>query len=416
MFIVSFPYAVHQGGYWAIFAMLAVAGICCYTGKILVECLYVTGKDGVKKRVRTSYGEIAEQVLGKWMGKVLVSSAQVIELLMTCILYVLLAGELLKGSFSTKSMPLSAWICLSTIPLLFCSFLKTMRRVSFLSLWCSIAHMFINIMIILYCLTLVHQWQPLAVKINPNIWTVPISLGIIVFSYTSQIFLPTLEGKMVRRERFNCMMHCTHIAAAVFKAVFSYIGYITWGENTQEVITNNLPRTLKIAVNVILVVKALLSYPLPYFAAVEIIEKAFFDKKTIFPSCYRENVSIKWWGIGLRALLVIATTLLAIFIPHFALLMGLIGNFTGTTLSFILPCVFYLSLKRDELHWYSKLWLLFIIFLGTLSGSIGIYYSFRALVLAFQGRSVIPWSHTNSFSKFDDMAANETLQISIMGG
>lgn len=40
MFIVSLPFAVLRGGYWAIAAMIGIAHICCYTGKILVECLY----------------------------------------------------------------------------------------------------------------------------------------------------------------------------------------------------------------------------------------------------------------------------------------------------------------------------------------------------------------------------------------
>jgi len=412
MFIVSFPYAVHQGGYWAIFAMIFVAIICCYTGKILVDCLYEDGKEGERVRVRTSYGDIAERVFGKRIGKPLVSSAQVMELLMTCILYVLLCGDLLKGSFPTKVVPLSVWICLSTIPLLFCAFLKTMRRVSWLSLWCSVAHMLINIIILIYCFTLIKQWQPRAVKIKPDIWTVPISLGIIVFSYTSQIFLPSLEGKMVKREKFGCMMYWTHLAAAVFKAVFSYIGYVTWGEETEEVITNNLPTTLKIIVNVILVIKALFSYPLPYFAAVEIIENSFFQDqaKTFFPSCYRDNLSIKWWGIALRMLLVVVTMLLAIFIPHFALLMGLIGSFTGTMLSFVWPCIFHLYLKRHTSPLYMKICDIVIIILGVLCGAMGMYYSARALVLAFQGKSVVPWYHTVAVShEIQHFTSNETL-------
>lgn len=40
MFIVSLPFAVLRGGYWAIAAMIGIAHICCYTGKILVDCLY----------------------------------------------------------------------------------------------------------------------------------------------------------------------------------------------------------------------------------------------------------------------------------------------------------------------------------------------------------------------------------------
>ena len=46
MFVVSLPYAVLHGGYWAITAMIGVAYICCYTGKILVDCLYVTNDEG----------------------------------------------------------------------------------------------------------------------------------------------------------------------------------------------------------------------------------------------------------------------------------------------------------------------------------------------------------------------------------
>ena len=415
MFIVSFPYTVHQGGYWALFAMCFVAIICCHTGKILVDCLYEDGKDGRLIRVHTSYGDIAEQVFGKRVGKPIVNVAQVIELLMTCILYVLLCGELLKGSIPAESINLSVWIVLSTVPLLFCAFLKTMRRVSWLSLWCTIAHMLINIIIIIYCFTCVREWQPRAVKISPDIWTVPISLGIIVFSYTSQIFLPTLEGKMVKRERFSCMMHWTHIAAAVFKVVFSWIGYVTWGENTEEVITNNLPQALKVIVNIILVAKALFSYPLPYFAAVEIIEKSFFQDqaKTVFPSCYRDNMSIKWWGICLRLLLVLFTMILAIIIPHFSLLMGLIGSFTGTMLSFVWPCVFHLYMKRETLPWYKKVIDIFIIVLGIILGAMGIYYSGRALILAFQSRDIIPsWVPKLSLNS---KGVNETMKSTLMG-
>lgn len=416
MFIVSFPYTVHQGGYWSIFAMIIVAYICCYTGKILVACLYEEQKDGRLVRVRASYADIAARVFGDRFGRPVVNSAQFIELLMTCILYVLLCGDLLKGSFKVQSMPLSAWITIGTVPLLFCAFIKTMRRVSWLSLWCSVAHMLINIIIVIYCLTLANQWQPQAVKINPSIGTMPIALGIIVFSYTSQIFLPTLEGKMIRREKYHCMLGWTHVAAAIFKVVFSYIGFVTWGEDTEEVITNNLPWTLRVIVNLILVAKALLSYPLPYFAAVEIVESIFFQDqaKTPFQSCYRGNMSIKWWGILLRLLLVIVTMLMAIFIPHFAILMGLIGSFTGMMLSFVWPCIFYLYIKRDTIRWPEKLLNMLIIFLGVLFGLMGLYSSSSALVRAVkEGHSSRHVS--NMLSEISEKATNETLKSTLLG-
>lgn len=109
MFIVTFPYAVYEGGYWAVFSMVFVAWICCYTGKILVECLYETDDEGVERRVRSSYVEVAECVWGRTFGGRIVNCAQIIELLMTCILYILLCGDLMIGSFPNTPLDLPSW-------------------------------------------------------------------------------------------------------------------------------------------------------------------------------------------------------------------------------------------------------------------------------------------------------------------
>ena len=103
MFIVALPYGVLHGGYWAILAMLGVAHICCHTGKILVECLYEVDESGHGEptKVRFSYKEIAQEVFGQNVGGYIVLGAQLIELLMTCILYVVLCGDLMMGAFHT---------------------------------------------------------------------------------------------------------------------------------------------------------------------------------------------------------------------------------------------------------------------------------------------------------------------------
>ena len=63
-----------------------------------------------------------------------------------------------------------------------------------------------------------------------DILSFPIALGVIVFSYTSQIFVCTLEGNMLDRSKFHCMLNWSHIAAAVFKALFGYVGFVTFQE------------------------------------------------------------------------------------------------------------------------------------------------------------------------------------------
>ena len=399
MFIVTFPYAVLEGGYWAIFSMVFAAYVCCYTGKILVDCLYEENAMGVKERVRDSYVSIAEEVWGKRIGGRIVNLAQIIELLMTCILYVLLCGDLMMGSFPDTPMDLASWIMVSAALLLPCAFLRSLRHVSYLSFWCTVAHMFINFIILIYCFTRARQWHWSDVQIKIDIWTFPISLGIVIFSYTSQIFLPTLEGNLIDKRKFHCMIHWTHVAAAIFKAGFAYIGFLTFGFATKEVITNNLPsHAMRIIVNLFLVAKALLSYPLPYFAAIDLLERAFFggdvangDKPTGHLSCYDAGGALKVWALALRLLLVVFTLFMAIFIPHFAILMGLIGSFTGNMLSLVWPCYFHLRIKGPKLTLFQKSIDVGIILMGLICAVLGIYYSGHALIRAFQGEEPRPF-------------------------
>ncbi|XP_077991048.1 vesicular inhibitory amino acid transporter-like [Glandiceps talaboti] len=390
MFIVAFPYSVLHGGYWAIVVIIGIAYICCWTGKILVYCLYEEDESGNKVRVRHTYVEIAEAVWGKRKGAQVVHAAQFVELIMTCILYLVLCGDLLKNSFKHSGIPESAWTIISAFFLVPCAFLRNLKSVSRLSMGCTVAHIFINIIIFGYCMTRIQHWHWKEVRILVDINYFPIVLGIVVFSYTSQIFLPSLEGSMDDKQHFNKMMHWTHALAGIFKGLFGYVGFLTWGWATKEVITDNLPSDIfRAIVNLFLVVKALLSYPLPYFASVELIERTFFMGRpaTPFPSCYALDGGLTVWSIFIRSLLGVLILLLAIYIPHFAILMGLIGSFTGTMLSFIWPCWFHMKLMWHKIPLYQKLFDVIIILTGVICGTVGIVYSSQALVAAYHENS-----------------------------
>lgn len=152
-------------------------------------------------------------------------------------------------------------------------------------------------------------------------------------------------------------------------------------------ITNNLRGVfLKGTVNICLVMKAILSYPLPYYAAAELLERAFFrgPPKTVFPTIWTTDHELKVWGLAWRIGLIVFTVMMAIFIPHFSTLMGFIGSFTGTMLSFIWPCYFHLKLKRSTMDSRAIYCDCFIIFLGCLFGVIGIYESGSALIKSYQ--------------------------------
>ena len=114
---------------------------------------------------------------------------------------------------------------------------------------------------------------------------------------------------MIKPNQFNSMLNWSHVAAAIFKALFAYVGFLTWGYETQEEITNNLPtQGFKATVNICLVIKALLSYPLPFYAAADILEQCLFRGKpeTFFNSVRKPDDSYTPLGIGLKMALVSA--------------------------------------------------------------------------------------------------------------
>jgi len=386
MFIVSLPYGVYHGGYWGILAMVGIAHICCHTGKILVECLYEEDEDGKRVKVRYSYNEVAQECMGKAYGGKIINIAMLIELLMTCILYVVLCGDLLMGAFPNGSIDTRSYMMICGVFLLPVGFLKDLRAVSSLSFYNGIVHVAINAIIIGYCLTEVSNWAPSKVTVNIDILSFPIALGVVVFSYTSQIFLPTLEENMIDKSKFECMLNWSHVAAAIFKAIFGYIGFLTFQEDTDEEVVNNLSPWLKTIVNLILVIKALLSYPLPYYAACEMIEKELFQgkPKTKFPTIWALDGELKMWGFAFRIVIVVVTIIFAVVIPHFTILMGFIGNMTGICLSFIWPSFFHLKLRRHVISWYTMCYDMFIIFLGLMFGIVGMYYSARAMSRAYE--------------------------------
>lgn len=362
------------------------------------------------------------------------------------ILYLVLCGDLFVGSFPNSPLDHSAWTMISCMILIPCAFIKSLRFVSRLSFCNAVVHLIINIIIVFYCLTRFSDWNFRKVEYRIDIWTFPISLGIIVFSYTSQIFLPTLEGSMIDRTKFDSMLNMSHLAAAIFKAAFGYIGFLTWQDNTKEEITNNLPTIeLKILVNMILVVKALLSYPLPYFASVELLESTLFassehqirseefhteqqrpsrTKSTVSSSsarplftmtCYDPDGDLKFWAVCLRIGLIVFTLFLAIFIPHFAILMGLIGSITGTMLSLIWPCYFHLHLKRKTLKWHQKVLDVTIIVFGILISIIGIYIAsvrlFEALIHSSKKLDKTYYKDNNFFTNRNIDFANASLEF-----
>ncbi|XP_032877944.1 vesicular inhibitory amino acid transporter-like [Amblyraja radiata] len=380
IFVLGLPYAALHSGYVGLLLITLAAVICCYTGKILIACLYEENEEGQLVRVRTSYEDIAnaccEQLFPKLGGKI-VNFAQVAELIMTCILYLVVSGNLMVHSFPQMPVSEETWFVIAVMMLVPCIFIQNLQIVSKLSLLCSAVHLVVLCVVITYCMTQMGKWSWRKVTFSVDFEKFLVSVGVIIFSYTSQIFLPTLEGSMRNKSSFDCMLNWTHLSACIFKTVFVLVSFLTWGNEMKEVITDNLPFNLRMLVNVCLVGKALLSYPLPFYAAVQVVQSGIFNLGSM-----DGNTHI--WPLVLRASLLMLTLLMAMLMPHFTFLMGLTGSVTGAVMTFLLPALFHLRLLWDKLGNLERFLDISIFLLGSLCGLSGIFCSVKGLIGAFK--------------------------------
>ncbi|XP_052390580.1 vesicular inhibitory amino acid transporter [Carassius gibelio] len=383
IFVLGLPYALLQSGYVGLLLLVLAAFICSYTGKILVSCLYEEDENGHSVRVRRTYEDIATACcrnICPYIGGKVVNAAQVVELVMTCILYLVVSSNLMCHSLFFLSLTPATCSAITFLILVPCMLIRDLRVLSRLSLFCSLAQFLITFIVIGYCLRQSSQWASRRLSaVVVDFDGFQVAVGVIIFSYTSQIYLPTLEESMTNRLDFNSMIDWTHILACVLKTSFSVVAFLTWGEETKEVITDNLPTALRMVVNLCLLAKALLSYPLPFYAAAEILQTGVLKLSSSAEGSERGTLL-------LRGSLLLLTLIMALCVPHFSLLMGLTGSVTGAAMTLLLPALFHLQLKWTQLDVSRRVLDLLILLLGCFCSISGVICSIKGMITAFEDK------------------------------
>eukprot|EP00794_Sanderia_malayensis_P003200 gene3200-3675_t len=381
--ILSMPFAVHQGGWAAVASMFIVAALGCYTGKLLVNCLYEESKKtGIQRRLRVNYPEVAEAVYKK-PGFRLMTAVQIFEMFGAVTMYVILLGtvlgELLRATTGLGMYEWAAICCVIVLPSLF---IKRMSIISWFSLMAVFALMASLFVMMAFAITKYHTWKLSNIPtFNPS--TFPVGFGIVVFSYSAHPVFPSIESSMRKPQQFNMMMNWAFALAAIVKALLGVLMVLAFGDNTQEVATVNLLENagFSITANALVITNAILVIPLVMFVVSESFDDAMLQ---YFPHLNKDSKYHWVWLLMTRPMLLCCALFIATIVPHFGLLMGFVGGFTGTCLCFIFPCWFYLKLRWHKISkWVVALNICIMVF-GAIAGCFGAYFSARALVESFQ--------------------------------
>ena len=292
--------------------------------------------------------------------------------------YVVLMATIFLDLFHNKSMDVYDWTVVVGCVVLPAIFITRVSLIAWFSM-ISVFSLFSGVFtIIIYCIT---QYQKMSFSNMPSFHlnSFLVGLGIIVFSFTAHAVFPGVEGSMRHPEQYPMMLKVAFANSIITKLALGLLGVFRYGQELNQAITVNIKTSpvFYILSNVFVIGNVVLAFPLVMFVVLET-----WDKKMLphFPHLSKDSSFHWFWLILTRPLLLTFGVFLAITVPHFGLVMGLLGSLTGTSLCFIFPCVFHLKLKWKKLNWLQIACRVAVTIFGIVVGILGVVFSAIELI------------------------------------
>ena len=166
-----------------------------------------------------------------------------------------------------------------------------------------------------------------------------LAFGAVGFLFFIHFLVLPIEGSMARPEDFDQMVSLTFLACAAVSVVFGVLGYLFFGEGTEQIVILNIRGSFFVScVKLLLCVDLLFTYPVVMRPSIEIVEQSLVVQLNLSDkNKARLGVCSVLGGIAAGA---------GMFIPAFALLSGLVGGVCQTFLAFAMPPVMLRALKQ----------------------------------------------------------------------
>jgi hypothetical protein len=134
---------------------------------------------------------------------------------------------------------------------------------------------------------------------------------------------------------YNAVVNISFFLAAVIKGAFGVCWVLSYGKDTDQVATVNIEDpTFGKTATVFVIINAFLTLPL----VMRVVSELFDHKLLKYFPHMDEDSGYNWlWLLITRPLLLGFGLLISLIVPQFGLVMGFLGNISGTFLSFICP-------------------------------------------------------------------------------
>lgn len=186
-------------------------------------------------------------------------------------------------------------------------------------------------------------------------------LGVAVYSFEGVGMVLPLELEAKYKEKFGKVLGLTMAFITLIYGAFGILGYLAFGEETNDIITTNLGSGwISILVQICLCINLFFSFPLMMNPVYEVVERRFCDSR---------------YCIWLRWMVVLLASLVALLVPNFADFLSLVGSSVCCMLGFVFPALFHLIVFKDQMSLKAMILDGFIVVLGVVMAVSGTWSS-----------------------------------------
>ncbi|RCH93852.1 hypothetical protein CU098_005685 [Rhizopus stolonifer] len=361
--IVGLPLALKQGGWIGLVILFLAWTMSIFTSILLTRCLYANGKTRL-----ATYKEVATSAFGR-IGGYITYFFNVWILLGGPVLYLVLSGQninqLCRGTVA--EIGVVPWTIIScavvAIPFIW---LKTMKEVAIVSAIGMVT--ILTVVLVVLIMSIIDKPNQINVHHDIVVWDMfPISLSTIAFSFGGNVVYPHIESSMKKPKDWPKVAAGGLSTCVVLYLIVAVCGYAIYGDKVMNPIYNSLPDGAgQIVACVVITLHVLTSAPV---------------YTTSFSLDIEEMLGITTERFGktkefliravLRILIMCVVAVIACTVPHFSILMSLIGAFGQCSLIFVLPVMFYLKLTGFR---NKPIYFLAWCFLTVLLGIVGLIF------------------------------------------
>jgi len=196
--------------------------------------------------------------------------------------------------------------------------------------------------------------------------TMALAFGSIGYLFLIHFLILPIESSMTQPQNFDKVVDRTFSVCALLSGSFSVVGYMMFGDTTEQIVLLNVKGSVFVsAVQLLLCIDLLLTYPVVMRPSIEIAEQVLFSERQRLQSIWLERFWAKCSSsssspvstttylytrhIAVCTVLGVVAASAASFIPAFGILSGVVGGVSQTFLAFVFP-PFMLAVQRRHRH------------------------------------------------------------------